>query len=61
MFRFPDIEEHPMIPFTNPEIQLELIHSQAAELEREASKHRLARSVRKTKPRFRRAPRQSLS
>ncbi|WP_160165813.1 hypothetical protein [Actinoplanes sp. OR16] len=50
-----------MIPFTNPEIQLELIHSQAAELEREASKHRLARSVRKTKPRFRRAPRQSLS
>ncbi|MEU4691066.1 hypothetical protein [Actinoplanes sp. NPDC023714] len=50
-----------MIPFTNPEMQLELIHSQAAELEREASKYRLARSVRKIRPRFRRPPKQSLS
>jgi hypothetical protein len=41
-----------MIPFTNPEIQLELVRSQAAELQREASMFRLARAFPARRRRF---------
>ncbi|WP_433829091.1 hypothetical protein ACQP2E_07135 [Actinoplanes sp. CA-015351] len=40
-----------MIPFTNPEIQLELIRQQGQELAREAAKYRRARALRPEKPR----------
>ncbi|MEU4560885.1 hypothetical protein AB0F72_21110 [Actinoplanes sp. NPDC023936] len=54
-----------MIPFTNPEIQLELVHSQAAELVREADDYRRAKAFRPKEPRrwprFKRSAKQSLA
>ncbi|WP_229073862.1 hypothetical protein [Actinoplanes sp. DH11] len=49
-----------MIPFTNPEIQLDLIRRQSQELVREAEAYRLARSVRPGRsPRWPRLKRRS--
>lgn len=54
-----------MIPFTNPEIQLELVHAQAAELVREADDYRRAKALRPKEPRhwprLRRAAKQSIA
>ncbi len=54
-----------MIPFTNPEIQLELVHSQAAELARAADDYRRAKAFRPKEPRhwrrFRRSAKQSIA
>ncbi|MFF0374716.1 hypothetical protein [Actinoplanes missouriensis] len=65
MFQSSDAEEHPMIPFTNPEIQLELVHAQAAELVREADDYRRAKALRPKEPRhwprLRRAAKQSIA
>lgn len=47
-----------MIPFTNPEIQLDLIRSHTAELRREAAEFRRARQAQRGGSRFRRLRRE---